>query len=224
MAGIAFRNPSAYEEFYDDNGISQIPNAALRPEKIESLEASVERRIGKGWNAIAAVHHYWLSDLIEAVPVGENLVQYRNGARYKGLGAEFELNGNVWKGLEAAASIAVEDTQKLHAYEDWPPNSPHLNGKLRLGVPLDRGRFTIAGAFQYLSIRRTFGDTSVNPVYLAHLTFTSVRLHPDFDVQFGVRNLFDQKAWDPASPGQGVDRLARDGRSVFIKLVFHTRK
>jgi outer membrane receptor protein involved in Fe transport len=43
-------------------------------------------------------------------------------------------------------------------------------------------------------------------------------------VQFGVRNLLDQKAWDPASPGQGVYSLARDGRSAFVKLVWHTRQ
>src|SRR5207244_3769594 len=108
-----------YEAFYDDNGMSQIPNYALRPEKIQTLEASVERKIGKRLNAIAAVHQYWLSDLIEAVAAGDGLVQYRNVARYLVRGAEFELNGTFWKGLQAAASMTVEDADKLHSAVDW---------------------------------------------------------------------------------------------------------
>jgi hypothetical protein len=107
---------------------------------------------------------------------------------------------------------------------EWPPNSPRVIGKFRLAVPLDRGRFSISGAFQTMSVRRSLSDADLSPVYLASLTVSSSRLHPDFDVQCGVRNLFDQRAWDPASPGQGLDRLARDGRSVFLKLVWHTRR
>jgi hypothetical protein len=75
-----------------------------------------------------------------------------------------------------------------------------------------------------MSARRTFADARVGAVFLTNLTLTSTRLHPDFDVQIGVCNLFDQLAWDPASPDQGVDRLARDRRSVFLKLVWHTRR
>ena len=89
---------------------------------------------------------------------------------------------------------------------------------------MDRGRFSIAGTFQSMSARRTLSDFDVRPVALTNLTVTSSRLHPDLDVQFGVRNLLNQMAWDPASPGQGVYSLARDSRSAFVKLVWHTRQ
>jgi outer membrane receptor for ferrienterochelin and colicins len=224
VAGIAFRDPSAYEEFYDDNGVSVVPHKGLLPEKIQSLEGSMERRIGKRLKAIASVHRYWLSDLIEAVPSGENLVQYQNVSRYNGSGVEFELTGTFWKNLEGAVSVAAEKTDKLNGSVEWPPDSPHFNSKVRLSIPLARGRFTIAGALQHMSSRRTFGDALAPPVYLTNITVTSNRLHPDFDLQFGIRNLFDQRSWDPASPGQGLDRLARDGRSAFLKLMWHTRK
>ena len=222
LAGIAFRNPSAFEEFYDDEGISQFSNYGLRPERMQTVEGSVEQRIGKRLNAVATVHEYWLSDLIEAVSAGENRVQYRNVARYWGLGAEFELNGVFWKGVEAAASIAAEDVDKVGVEKEWPPNSPEFNGKFRLAVPLSRG-ITIAAALQYMSSRRTFNYDLLPPVFLTNITASSIRLHPDLDLQFGVRNLFDQRAW-AASPGQGLDRLARDGRSAFLKLTWHTRR
>jgi outer membrane receptor for ferrienterochelin and colicins len=224
MSGIAFRNPNAFELFYDDRGVSQIPNPLLRPERIRSVEAALERQLGKRLNAVATVYQYWLQDLIEAIPVDDQLVQYRNVSRYRALGTEFELNGHVWKGIEGAASVAWEDLKKNSDTGQWPPNSPRVIGKLRLAVPFDRGRFSISGAVQTMSARRTSADDLVDPVYLTSITVTSSRLHPDFDMQFGIRNLFDQKAWDPASTSQGLDRLARDGRSVFLKLVWHTRR
>jgi iron complex outermembrane receptor protein len=222
VAGIAFRNPSAYEAYYDDNGVSQVANPGLRPETIHTLEASVERKISKSLNLIATVYQYWLSHLIEAVPAGDGLVQYQNVSRYGALGAEVEMNGRAWKGLEWTASIASADLDKKREVVAWPPNSPELAGKLRLALPVDHGRFTLSGALQYLSSRRTFAGEMLPRVYLADFTVTSSRLHPEFDVQFGIRNLFDQSAWDPASPGQGLDRLLRDGRSAFVKLIWHT--
>jgi len=224
VAGIAFRNPTAYEQFYDDNGVSEVANPNLRPEKIRTLEASLERKIGKRVNVVATAYQYRLSQLIQAVPFVDGLVQYQNASRYDALGVEFELNGRAWKGLDWAASLAGADLKKADAASESPPNSPELLSKLRLSAPLDRGRFTVAGALQCMSSRRTFAGNLVPRVYLVDVTVTSAKLHPSFDLQLGIRNLFDQRAWDPASPGQGLDRLARDGRSAFLKLIWHTRQ
>jgi outer membrane receptor for ferrienterochelin and colicins len=223
MAGVAFRNPNAFEQYYDDAGISQIPNLLLRPEQIHTLEAAIERRLSRRLNLVATAYSYWLRDLIEAVPVSDVLVQFQNLSRYRSTGVEFGLNGHPWRDIDTAASIAVGDLDK-QGLQETPANSPCTLLKLRLSVPLDHRRFAVSGAFQYMSTRGTFGGAEVPPVYLADLTITSNRLHPDYDVQFGVRNLFNRLAWDPASPGQGLDRLARDGRSVFVKLVWHTRR
>ena len=46
-------------------------------------------------------------------------------------------------------------------------------------------------------------------------------LHPHFDFVFGVRNALNQKYDDPV--GIAVDRLRADGRSVFVKLIWHAR-
>jgi iron complex outermembrane receptor protein len=224
VAGIAFRDPTAYEAFYQDDGISQVANLGLRPEKMQTVEASVERKIGKRLNAVATVYRYAMSNLIEAVPIGDGLVQYQNVSQYTGFGAEFEIDGRTARDWDWAASIVTADLDKSQSAFDWPPNSPEVVAKLRAAVPLDRGKFTLAGSMQYMSSRLTFADNMVPRVYLLGVTVTTARLHPEFDLQFGVRNLLDQSAWDPASPGQGLDRLERDGRSVFLKLIWHTRR
>jgi outer membrane receptor for ferrienterochelin and colicins len=224
MAGIAFRNPSAYEAYYDDQGVSQVANPQLRPEQIHTLEAAMERKLSKRVNAVATVYYYRLKDLIEAVTVGDGLVQYQNVSRYRAAGTEFELNGRWWRDVESAASLGIEDMDNLTRNGSTPPNSPHLVCKFRISAPLDRNRFTVSGAVQYTSSRKTFGDSSVAPVYPSDLTVTTNRLHSSFDLQFGIRNIFNQLAWDPASPGQGIDRIACDGRSAFVKVVWHTRQ
>ena len=224
MAGIAFRNPNAFEQFYDDQGISQTPNPWLGHEQIQSLEAAVERKIDKQLNAVATIYHYRLRGLIEDVLTENDLLQYQNVAHYRATGAEFELNGHPWRALETTGSVAIEELAKLGLLEQRPANSPRVLLKARGAIPLDRGRFSVACAFQYMSERQTFAGAVVTPVYVTDITVTSGRLHPAFDLQFGVRNLFDRQEWDPASPDQGLDRLARDGRRIFVRLLWHTRR
>jgi hypothetical protein len=65
LFGRAFRNPNAYETFYDD-GSSQVANPLLRPEHAITYEVDAEHRLTKNWNGQVSVYHYQLSDLIEA--------------------------------------------------------------------------------------------------------------------------------------------------------------
>jgi outer membrane receptor protein involved in Fe transport len=46
LYGRSFRNPTAFDLFFDD-GLSAVANPNARPEKVDTLEVDVERRIGK---------------------------------------------------------------------------------------------------------------------------------------------------------------------------------
>ena len=52
---------------------------------------------------------------------------------------------------------------------------------------------------------------------LADFTGT-LKLHPRFDLEAGVRNAFDRRYADPIF--LSVDRLPGDGRSAFVRLVW----
>jgi len=58
-------------------------------------------------------------------------------------------------------------------------------------------------------------------VYLADFTFTSKRLFPNFDVQFGIRNAFNRQYSDPIALTPLVDALPQPGRTIFIELITH---
>ena len=222
LVGRSFRNPSAYEEFYAD-GTSQIRNLTLRPEKADTFEVSAEHRFTKKLSGLITVYHYELRDLIEAVALDSGVVQYQNVNQAHATGLETELSGKPFRELETTASVALQQTGDNQDH-DPPSNSPQAVAKLRAALPLLKNRLQVATALQYLSRRTTLGGAVVPSYWLGDLTLTTNRLHPDFDVQFGVRNLFNRTYYDPASPGLIQDRLLEDRRSVFLKLIWRTRE
>jgi outer membrane receptor protein involved in Fe transport len=222
LVGRAFRNPSSYEEFYDD-GTSQVRNLALRSEQADTFEVAAEHQFTKKVSGLISVYHYELRDLIEAVTLNSGLVQYQNVDRARATGVETELSGKLFGEFETTGSLALQDT-RIGQNDVSPSNSPHAVAKLRGALPLLKNRLQAAAALQYLSRRGTLGGAEVPAYWLADVTLTTRRLHPDFDVQFGVRNLFNRAYYDPASPGLIEDQLLENGRSIYLKLIWGTKE
>jgi iron complex outermembrane receptor protein len=220
LYGRSFRHPSSFERFYDDNGVSVLPNPGLRSENAQTFEVAAERRIGRGWNAVASVYHYRLTDLIEGVREERGLLQYRNVADMRAGGAEFELNGRSRSGLEGAASIGVQ--QVTGQAGDRVPNSPAALSKLRGAFPVERFGLTFSAGVQCMGSRLTLSRARLEPACLADITGTTWRLHPNYGLQFGIRNLADRTYYDPVALVSTVDRIRQDGRAVFVKLIWRT--
>jgi len=220
--GRPFRNPSAFEQFYNDGGLSYAAAPQLRPEVANTFEASMERQVTRSMALVVNGFQYRIGQVIEAVTLDDGVLQYRNAGRLVSTGLELELNGKLGGRIEASASStfenatggqpAVGQTENARL-----PNSPQLLPKARLGVPFFRDRLFLAGALQYLSARYTGSGDLLGGALLADFTATA-RLHPHFDLQAGVRNALDRRYQDPVY--LSVDRLRGDGRSIFIKLVW----
>jgi len=221
LVGRAFRNPSAYEEFYED-GVSQVRNLSLRPEQAGTFEVAAEHQFTKKVSGLISVYHYEMRDLIEGVTLDSGLLQYRNVDRARATGVETELSGKLFGGFQTTASLALQRTNEF--LDSSPNNSPHAVAKLRGALPLPKVRLQAAAAVQYLSRRATLNGAEVPSYWLADVTLTTKRLHPDFDVQFGVRNIFNRAYWDPGSPGLIEDQLLENGRSVYLKLIWGTKE
>jgi outer membrane receptor protein involved in Fe transport len=216
--GHPFRNPSAFEQYYV--GASVLAPGALHPETANTFELSMERKLGKGLSAIVNLYDYETHGLIEGGYIDAGLQQYMNADTVRSRGIELELSGKIWGRLEAAGSLALQGTLEKAAGTRLP-NSPRQVGKLRMALPLLRDKLTLSSSAQYLGSRGTLAGESVGPVFLADATVTTNRLFPQFDLQFGVRNLFDRAYYDPVA--LILDRLRQDGRSVFVKLIWRTQ-
>jgi outer membrane receptor protein involved in Fe transport len=150
-------------------------------------------------------------------------VQYQNVNQANATGVEMELGGKFFRELDTTASLAIQQVG-LDQAPYQVSNSPQAVGKLRAALPLLKNRLQGATALQYLSSRSALDGLVVPGYWLADLTLTTNRLTPDFDLQFGVRNLFNRAYYDPVSGGLIFDQLLEDGRSVFLKLIWRTKE
>jgi outer membrane receptor protein involved in Fe transport len=216
LYGRAFRNPSAFELFFDD-GLSGASNPNARQESADTVEVDVEHRINKHINVVGAVYGYRLRNLLVGVYTPEGLVQYQNVGRIHASGFEIEMDSRLLRErLAFTASYALQQSRDDVA-DAVLSNSPDTVVKLRFALPLGR-RLKAASLMQYQSIRTTLTGASLTSVYLADFTFTS-RLLPNLDIQFGLRNAFNRHYSDPVALFPRVDRIPQRGRAFLVQLI-----
>jgi outer membrane receptor for ferrienterochelin and colicins len=217
LYGRGFRNPSMFELFFDDGGRSGAPNPNARPEKADTMELDVERKLGKRMHLLAGAYGYRLRDFLEGQYVAGGVIQYQNVGKIHTIGFETEINGQPTGWLEATASYAIQRATE-NTLDGILSNSPEHLAKLRFAVPIGH-KFEASGGMQYCSSRETLTGNFVGSVYLADFTITSRRLLPNFDFQFGVRNAFNRNYFDPIALTQQVDTMGQPGRSFFVDLI-----
>jgi outer membrane receptor for ferrienterochelin and colicins len=144
LYGRAFRNPSAYERYYE-------PNPQLDAEKMHTFEFVREKDLGRNLDAVATVCYYRLSGLIEGVPVSENVLQFRNVRDSHAVGAEFELRGHLAPWLEAAASGSWQKVR--YGGGNRLPNSPEKIVQIRAAAPLFRDRLGLSVAARSIFVK-----------------------------------------------------------------------
>jgi outer membrane receptor for ferrienterochelin and colicins len=221
LYGRAFRNANAFERFYDDHGNSQAPNPALRPETGNTLEAVIERKLGH-FAVVGSVYRYWLHNLITAGSLTESVVRFGNSGGVRAQGFETELRGPVWRSVKAGAGVTVQrsilsDTTRVL------PNSPGVLVKGTLLAPIRRWLNLHAG-LQHVSERLTADRLAIPSFTIADVTLSTERLNPEFDIVFGLRNVLGAAYYDPIGYGHAMSSLRQDGRSVFVKLLWHTQE
>lgn len=216
LYGRAFRNPSAFDLFYED-GISAMANPHLRPENADTVEMNVERKIGKRWNLLAAGYRYWLRDFLTAAYTPSGLLQYQNLGGVHAAGLEFEVAGHPWRKIETIASYeyqqAIDSATRVAL-----PNSAEHQGKVRFAVPLHR-KWWASSTLQFRSSRKTLWGDWLEPVSLGDVTVASTDLMRNLDVRFGIRNLWNQRYADPIALDSRLDRMEQAGRSFFVEII-----
>jgi len=193
LFGRAFRNPSAYELFSDDAGFSTAANPALRPEKANTFEFDINRKLGRRLNASVSAYHYSMNDLIVGMYTPAGLFQFQNAERVSATGAEVEINGHPLRWLELATGLSQQRAVNL-AHNFPLANSPGPVAKLRFAVPLFSSRFSLAGATQYRGTRQTPDGATLPSVWLSDVTISSNRLPSNLEFQAGVRNIANRKS------------------------------
>jgi outer membrane receptor for ferrienterochelin and colicin len=160
LAGKAFRAPSTYELFYNDNGATQQASPHLQAESIYSAEIEFSHRFSSTVSATIAAYENFVRNLIVTRGSGTppdpdtgtpgDLLRYANSrAPVLTVGGEIELRRDFRQGWMVAASYSAQRSRYLEggALSDifgtssnpelrQVPNAPEHLASLRGSVPV----------------------------------------------------------------------------------------
>lgn len=213
MFGQAFRAPNAFERDYSDGGISQKPNASLRPEHIETYELALDRALGREWIAAASLFRYRTRNLIAATTdPADSLIVFRNVECSYSQGFELEIARSAERGIRGRLYYSW---QKAWDGSSGAPlaNSPrHLAGVVAdcgLGTP----GLTAGWETRYVAQRSNVDGSVTGSYLLANLHLRAEGIAGSTHVSCGIYNLFGAAYGDPGYEEHLQRTIPQDGRS-----------
>ena len=209
LYGRAFRAPNEYERHY-------YSEADLEVETIETLEAAVERALGKNARLVGSVYRSAIRQLITLDVDDDDALFFRNSEKADSFGGELALDLRLRRGMVGRFSYSLQRTRN-EAGEPYP-NSPRHMLKANLSVPLAGGRAWASANAQHTSSRITPEGTQSGAFTLANLTVFAGRLPGGFEATAGLYNLFDARYGDPASTEHTQAVIPQDGRSFKLQI------
>jgi iron complex outermembrane receptor protein len=221
LYGRAFRAPSAYELYYEDGSLTQKPALALEPERLDTVEMALERRVRPGLKGSVAVYHVRARNLIGLnTDPADALLVYANGETARSTGVELGLDGRVASTLLLRASYAFQRAEE-GAEGLQPVGSPRHVAHLATSLSLLSGQLLPGVEVNYLGSRPTLAGTRVAAYGIAHLTLQlRPRALPRLEVEARVGNVFDARYGDPGGEEHRQDVLIRDGRTAWLTVRF----
>jgi len=216
--GEAFRVPNVFEMYY--SAFPEVPNPALRPERIRGNEVVWEQGVTKHAWITTSVFYNRIYGLVTDGPTANGGIMFRNLQDVRSVGAELEVRGQLPHGLEGAASYSFQETKDIGTGE-LLSNSPRNLAKLRLSQPvLHRNMFVSLDA-QYRSRIQSLDSGTVSPFTVVNLNLLGRNLRRRLDLSAGIYNLLNRRYFDPPSNENLQLPIPQDGRSFRIGLTWH---
>lgn len=214
LAGTAYRDPVPYELDYDQVG--QVQNPGLLPERLNSLETAIERRVGAA-QVLLSGYRNWTRDLIE-IELLDTLGTFRffNRGRVASTGVEGEIEWSPRAGMTARGDLGWQESRDQETH-DLLTNSPAWNGHLLLTQAPAGSPIRLGLGMRWLGRRTTLRGSRL-PSYAmldGRLAFA-----PRTPVECGleVRNLLDVRYSDPGASEHLQDSIPQDGRGLYVTI------
>lgn len=191
----AFRDPTVYERNYITPTYSY-GNPAVRGERMQSVEASWEKRIGTG-RVSATAYVFRVRDMI--APDASGVVQ--NSGPFHGQGVEVEFDQR-WR--ERYTLRAGYTFQQPRGDGGRPENAPRHMIKANLAADLDYG-FVAGLEGQYISSRLLSDRSRALPDYLiTNLNLRYVPVGANWEWALGLYNLLNHRFDEPVAADETV--------------------
>jgi outer membrane receptor protein involved in Fe transport len=216
LYGRAHRPPNTFERDYED-GVSQIPNPALRGEDIDTLELVADHRVDQDLSLRASAYRWVMHDVIRlATDATTGLTQYQSSGKVQAKGLELSVDKTWDGGGRLRASLSGQSTVDDHGAA--LQNSPRGLARLNLSQPLPWQDLRLGYEWQWDGPRLTPAGSSLPSYALSHLQLSTPSWLPGTLVSLRVHNLLDKRYAQPGSAANWQNALQQDGRSVSLRL------
>lgn len=242
LAGKAFRAPSTYELYYNDNGFTQVQSPNLSPESMYSLELEHAHRFSSSVLATAAVYGNYAARLISTAGAGTDVspLHYENlSTPLVTVGGELGLRREFRQGVMFAVSYGLavarfldsNDLSDLLAFRATAEkrsvsNSPVHAAMLKGVLPILNKALTFGSRLTLESQRYDRFENRSDPIaqgrtrgsVLWDLVISGEESRYGIRYSFGVYNALDWRYSAPVS-GEFVQRnVQQSGRSFLASL------
>ena len=242
LGGTAFRAPSAYEFYYNDDGTTQVASSlcgdTLKPETIYSLEAEATHRFSKDWAGLVSVYGTVARDVVETVAVGDACaaqtgsdaaaIYYKNAAvDQRSVGVDLEARRELRGGIMASAQYGYVFGRYASSPNADPalpqstvlPNAPSQYAGFKVMFPIVQN--TLGAAFRGALEDRRRLDTTVTErterAFVADAVVSGVAGRYGVRYAVGVYNIFNWQYSLPAVP-YASPVMPQNGRSFMFSL------
>lgn len=217
--GQAFRVPNAYELYY--NVAPNKPNPNLDSERIHQYELVLEHYFANRIRFSATGFYWTISDLIsQQLDPSDSRLVFQNLNSVTSKGAEVELQGSIFGGIEGRFSYLYNDTTDDTTHERLS-NSPMHLFKINLSFPLYEKKLFFSPELQYTSDRYTVTRSTASDYAIVNATLFSRQLFiKSLESSISVYNLFDKKYGCPVGSEFIQDQIEQDGRQFRLKLTY----
>lgn len=212
LYGRAFRAPNAYELYYYADA-----TAYLRPESIRTHELAWEQYVGEWLRTSVSAYRSTAFDLIALTAQDDADADFvfTNQGEMTARGLEVEAEVRTTSGVQAVGSAAF---QRSVDERDAPlVNWPRAIMEARVSGPGPSASSTWSAEVHYVGERPSLLGTTVPSYTVANAAF-SARVSNRWYLALSVRNLFDRKYFDPASPEHVQDVIEQNGRTMRLGL------
>lgn len=216
LYGTAFRAPNAYERYY--NGIGQIPNGNLQPERIQTAEVVVEQYAGDRFHFSASIFHNRIHDLIEQVATPEGL-QFKNQDSVRAKGAELAAERKWKSGVSLQMNYSYASAFDPNEHVSLKDTPAHM-ANVAVILPVVPQKLSAGLDLHFVGSTGTLSGKKTDPFVVTNVTLFTRRLYRQFEVSGSIYNLFNQRYGYPGGNEHVEDVIYQDGRNARLKIAY----
>lgn len=216
LYGTAFRVPSIYELYFEDELGGWVRNPDLKSESSSTLEAIWEERLSARTALTVAAFQVSADNLVD-----QEQLMYVNLGHIHSTGVEVELDHYFSDRMRARASVVRQTTEDQRTGEELS-NAPEVIGKLLVTRRFEAGRTAALEAFYESERKALDGSRSSSSVRLNGVVGTPLG-RSGLELQLRVVNLTDAEFRTPGGSEHVQQFLEQDGRSVMLRLRYESR-